>query len=289
MLIYYVFYPLGSAAKSPVLPPITSKTAEMSATELRQAHMEKEKTLMDTLQTQMMQKKRTLDDRLKRKREQRMKTESLAAEAGMDNARVAIAKQEEEIAEAELAKLQGAYNNLSNLVKETGPKDISRVDMEAMMTVLDTAMKGQHITELPKFVEASAASTDETPKKTGFGGADIQQQQANKILMQDEVSRISANYNEEKQKLDLTMKIEQARQRSNLQRKLLAKKQGGARGHGHQSAGYPGDKNIDLTTLNMTNSGGEGKVYNDQSFRMPKGLMNAMSSRGMGLAPITRK
>lgn len=54
----------------------------------------------------MIQKKRTLDDRLKRKREQRIKTEELQSESGIENARVGIAQQEEAIAEAEVARLQ---------------------------------------------------------------------------------------------------------------------------------------------------------------------------------------
>ena len=43
--------------------------------------------------------------RLKRKKEQRKKTEDLQAESGGPNARVAIAQQEEILAEAEVEKL----------------------------------------------------------------------------------------------------------------------------------------------------------------------------------------
>lgn len=43
--------------------------------------------------------------------------------------------------------------------------------------------------------------------------------------MAGEVKRISLEYNEEKQKLDLMMKIQQARQRQSLQRKLFEKSQ----------------------------------------------------------------
>ena len=42
--------------------------------------------------------------------------------------------------------------------------------------------------------------------------------------MSEEVKGILANYDEEKQKLDLKLKIEEARQRTALQRKLFEKK-----------------------------------------------------------------
>ena len=41
---------------------------------------------------------------------------------------------------------------------------------------------------------------------------------------EDELKRISSAYNEQKQKLDLTMQLQQARQRQALQRKLFDRK-----------------------------------------------------------------
>lgn len=52
------------------------------------------------------------------------------------------------------------------------------------------------------------------------------QMKEEKAAVEDEMKRISNVYNEEKQKLDLTMKIQQARQRQTLQRKLFERKQG---------------------------------------------------------------
>ncbi len=43
--------------------------------------------------------------------------------------------------------------------------------------------------------------------------------------MKEEAKRIASTYNEEKEKYDLMMAMQQARQRQNLQRKLLEKKQ----------------------------------------------------------------
>ena len=73
---------------------------------------------MDTLHTQMIQKKRTLDDRLKRKKDQRVKTEDLATESGVKNARVGIAQQEEALAQEEVARLQAvsSYSVVSCII-----------------------------------------------------------------------------------------------------------------------------------------------------------------------------
>lgn len=51
------------------------------------------------------------------------------------------------------------------------------------------------------------------------------QKKDDKEATADEVKRKTFIYNEEKQKLDLTMKIQQARQRQSLQRKLFERKQ----------------------------------------------------------------
>jgi hypothetical protein len=268
-------------------------SGEEDAARIRQKHMEKEKVLMDTLQTEMIQKKRLLDERLKRKREQRIKTENLAMEAGVDNARVGISRQEEEIAAAEVERLQQAYDAIARRIKATGAHDIGMVDMEGVMKMLDNGLRGEEIGELPLFAIRDDGG------KTGIEALDAyaekaSQEQAQKMRMQDEVKRISNNYSEEKQKLDLAMKVEQARQRSTLQRKLLAKKQAA----GHKGAGYSADKVPDFTNFNMSNSGGEGKVYatggGQEAFRIPKSIpsshqLNAVASRGMNLAPLMRK
>ena len=96
------------------LEPLHSVTKQsddaMDAAKLRQLHIEKEKSLLDSLQSQMIQKKRMLDDRLKRKREQRVKTELLQEESATQNARVGIAKQEEFEAEYDKKTSQVSRN-----------------------------------------------------------------------------------------------------------------------------------------------------------------------------------
>lgn len=62
--------------------------------------------------------------------------------------------------------------------------------------------------------------------------------------MAGEVKRISLEYNEEKQKLDLMMKIQQARQRQSLQRKLFEKSQRKAQ-QNQGAQGYSPDEDTD--------------------------------------------
>lgn len=51
-----------------------------------------------------------------------------------------------------------------------------------------------------------------------------EQKKEEKDAHEEELKRISSAYNEQKQKLDLTMKLQQARQRQALQRKLFDRK-----------------------------------------------------------------
>jgi hypothetical protein len=51
-----------------------------------------------------------------------------------------------------------------------------------------------------------------------------EQMKEEKEAHEDQLRRMSYVYNEEKQKLDLTMKLQQARQRQTLQRKLFDRK-----------------------------------------------------------------
>ena len=51
-----------------------------------------------------------------------------------------------------------------------------------------------------------------------------EQLKGQKEAHEDELKRISSAYNEQKQKLELTMKLQQARQRQTLQRKLFDRK-----------------------------------------------------------------
>ena len=197
-------------------------------------------------------------------------------------------------------------------MKESNGEEINKVDMEGVLTLLDKCMKGESITELPKFNEGSESSKFDNGEDVAQSHVHMhnnaKQQQA-KMLMEDEMKRISATYSEEKQKLDLAMKIEQARQRATLQRKLLAKKQqqeqkGKSKGgnisvnlgamNSRLGSGYPGNENANAVhTVEEANQSQE----NSGAFRMPSnlgpmiptGITRGISMRGMNLQPLLKK
>ena len=137
-----------------------------------------------------------------------------------------------------------------------------------------------------------------------------------KVAMAGEVKRISMEYNEENQKLDLMMKIQQARQRQQLQRKLFEKNQ--KKQQQQQQPSYEaGDKseynsveigaNRGLSSLKLRSpdslqpafkglppeayqgksaigGGGGGAGYSSGPSKV-----QAMAHRGMNLGPLMRK
>lgn len=149
-----------------------------------------------------------------------------------------------------------------------GEVDIADIDEEALMGFLDRIMRGESLSSLPLHHQV----LEHGEGSESFVASHSQKDQQNRVEMQNEVKRISSMYNEEKQKLDLMMKIQQARQRQTLQRKLLARKQGGGLGGG---AGYPGD---DAVSTTGAVTGGFNKQRQD-----------AVASRGMNMSNLVRK
>lgn len=92
-----------------------------------------------------------------------------------------------------------------------------------------------------------------------------------KEAMAGEVKRISLEYNEEKQKLDLMMKIQQARQRQSLQRKLFEKNQRKQQQQRETDGLYEGEGDED----DEYNEHGDGKSeYNSVEIGANRGLSN---------------
>jgi hypothetical protein len=96
--------------------------------------------------------------------------------------------------------------------------------------------------------------------------------------MAGEVKRISLEYNEEKQKLDLMMKIQQARQRQSLQRKLFEKsqrkqQQQGMLAHGDDegSDGFQADSKSDYNSIEI----GANRGLAAMKLRSPQNLQPA--------------
>jgi predicted DNA-binding protein YlxM (UPF0122 family) len=88
------------------------------------------------------------------------------------------------------------------------------------MDMFERMSKGDSIHSIEDYLALCGRQNDYLQHRGG-----IDQRAIDKEALQDKVKQISASYSEEKQKLDLMMKIQQARQRAILQRKLLERKQ----------------------------------------------------------------
>ena len=80
------------------------------------------------------------------------------------------------------------------LIRETGAQDFNRVDMEGVMKMLDKSVEGDTAKELPKFEEASRNTIEEAAANHKATQEAVQQKK--KIMLEDEVKRISNNYSE---------------------------------------------------------------------------------------------
>ena len=155
----------------------------------------------------MLLRKRALEDKLRRKRESREKamSASTGAPVNMDY------DSDDDKLQSEAGRLEEAFSNVVSLIKDTKGIQLDTVGMSELMAVMDRIAKGETVTALPVLSAKEAFELRE---------ADARAQ------MQLEVKRISSAFSEEQQKLDLMLKMQQARQRQNLQRKLMERKRG---------------------------------------------------------------
>lgn len=172
-------------------------------------YAEKEKNLVDGLQTQMQKKKKMLEERLQKKKEQKGKQ-----------------YHNEDISDdqLEIDKLEEAFHNVVNLIKNADNRQLNNVDISTLVSAMDKIANGEFLPTLSAAAAAVQYQVSDAHKTathnttlTEFG---------EKQLMQDEVQNICAVYSEDKQKHDLIMKLQQTRQRQNLQRKLMERKKG---------------------------------------------------------------
>lgn len=155
-----------------------------------------------------------------------------------------------------------AFDKISAQLKGMSKDQLSQLDLNLLVDLMERSANGERV-HLPAgsplkpiltnatLARPSAVSPDSTknansnpfsvspshqaqpllapvlPPLRGLAGAGVGAISVSeeKAAMAGEVKRISLEYNEEKQKLDLMMKIQQARQRQLLQRKLFEKSQ----------------------------------------------------------------
>jgi hypothetical protein len=194
----------------------------------------REKELIDALHVEMLKKKHRLEERLRRKKAKR---ESDQDDFGLESEAI-----EEQQAQQELANMEAAFEKAVNLLKRTDQARLKGVNVSQLIDVMDRfAKKATDSDDVPS--PAPKVSDDETVEDIESKMEDnlswdlpppshTHQAIEARKTMETEVARISETYNEEKQKLDLMMKIQQARQKQSLQRKLMDRKQGQGIGQG---------------------------------------------------------
>ena len=116
----------------------------------------------------------------------------------------------------------------------------------------------------------------------GVGAISVSEEKA---AMAGEVKRISLEYNEEKQKLDLMMKIQQARQRQLLQRKLFEKSQRKQQEQQQQQQRADGLFDIDEDGNEYTAYADGKSEYNSVEIGANRGLSNLKLKQANSLQP----
>jgi len=243
----------------------TSDDDEIDRTRIVSMYEEKEKKLVDGLQIQMQKKRQMLEERLQKKKEQRAKqlSENGSHPFHSDD----IAEDEREI-----AKLQEAFQNVVNLVKNADNRQLNNVDINTLVGAMDIMANGEFLPTLSAAATAVQYQENNSSNRTATHSTTLSEF-GEKQLMQDEVKSICAVYSEEKQKHDLIMKLQQTRQRQNLQRKLLERKKDNSSADPVKGLGAFG-------TLNKNDIFGDAKDDNKSK---------DMQSRGLHLTPIKRQ
>lgn len=248
---------------------------------IKSRHSEKEKKLLSDLEGQMMSKKQLLEKRLQQKRDERYEREKNQNISNHDDDEVTVYEQEEKDIEQlkeELDKMNIAYNKV--LIDVNNSHDESKSE-EFPINSYSSPVKS-----LTKF------DTQRTMSH-------VKREQETRVLMQDEAKKISSNYNEEKQKHDLLMSIQQTRQRQSLQRKLMERKQQNiiTSGDGFTDPllqKSPNNYKMQHNQPVMKGLGDYGNLERKDLFSQSNSMneskkLASLQSRGMNLTPMLRK
>ncbi len=264
---------------------------------IKERHQTREKELIDALELEMQRKKQTLKMRInkRKQRKQEQESDAFGIEAEVEDS-------QEEMKEAEeLLNIEAAFDKAVGLLKKTEESRLHGVNVGQLIDVMnrfankESAKKAGlnrvssntgntgvadvgRLAILPP-ITAKAEAKDSYGEVDAFmdelslddgGGSKggMQKVMEERRNMAVEVNRISETFNEENQKLDLMMKIQQARQKQSLQRKLLQRRGTavGAGGNLRAGAGFgPGTNTPGVPTLQMPARGLENSGYGNVS------------------------
>jgi hypothetical protein len=244
---------------------------------IKSRHTDKEKKLLCDLEGQMMSKKQLLEKRLQKKRDERYEREKNQNISNLIHDEV-VEEEEEDIEhlKEELDQINEAYS-----------KALIDIQSESKSDILSPSTYNSPVKSLPSYDNSQRTMSH------------VKREKETRELMQDEAKKISSNYNEEKQKHDLLMSIQQTRQRQSLQRKLMERKQQNLVAN---SDGFddpllqktPNNYKMQYNQPVMKGLGDFGNLAKKDLFS-PNNSMNGskklahLNSRGMNLTPMLRK
>jgi len=272
----------------------------MQKDSIKQKSEEREKELIDALTVEMQKKKHRLEERLRRKKDARS-----GAKDADDMFGVESEMDEDEIrAQKELNGMDEAFDKAVALLKRADEGRLKTVNVAQLIDVMDRIAKKASESSVPstaglkspraRDIDELQAKMEDDALLSWEPGNDVCSKErishtAQAIearhAMEHEVSRITETFNEERQKADLMMKIQQARQKQVLQRKLLGRKQGQGIAQGMQpnrGAGFSSDLPTNMVT------GGLGRQLPPLrgQLSMSSGLGAAASGGTMGLKEL---
>jgi hypothetical protein len=149
---------------------------------------------------------------------------------------------------------------------------------------IDSSTTDYDIVALSNMLEVFAQDESSSEKKSMSmvrQGATLSPSEIDRSFFQQEAKRISVSAAVEQQKHDLTLKMQQVRERQKLNQKLMQRRISKSRESSFNSAGAKKSSQSPTNSFQST-SPSQQQLQNQQSMR-------GMQSRGLSLAPLLRK
>mmetsp|Transcript_16667 Transcript_16667/g.16761 ORF Transcript_16667/g.16761 Transcript_16667/m.16761 type:complete len:304 (+) Transcript_16667:180-1091(+) len=279
-------------------------------------HHQRVQALEEGLRHKMIQKQKQLELRLQNRRRAShnagSKGEEISLDANMDSEDKIGGEEKEEDPETELKRMNEVIERVISLLGTTGEASrVQELDVDSLVRSVDTMlrMSKTDLTQLQSLPlplseslppPLSSRSRDKRGSHVYEGMSPRYASSNNEIKSEvaehkSRAKSITRQYQEEKEKHDLELLVLQARQKQNLQRKLLMRNKGGAKNATNPS-NSTGVVPLSMTALNTHANTAERRDPN--ALRLPASydtkivvgnISGDMASRGMSMAHLQRR
>ena len=218
----------GKAEKSAKKSSGDDILSKLQAKQLLEDNEKKEKQLIEEMDVICKNRKKALQERLQKRKAIK------DAKADQEKSTVDDEDSSSGAYDAQrIAAIDAAYEKMKELIREEKTRsDIGQVSKNELMTVMDKLMSGEDISSFPSTmnivadVHAQKKNSEEIERQLKEAEIKKKRDEENRLAtMKEEVKSKTAIYSESKQKLELSNKLQQARQRQNLQRRIFERKQ----------------------------------------------------------------